>query len=104
MSVNGEGPLSEAELLAQEEAYLLKIQQNKDKKFASKVFGTNLQSARDGGIDLIYFNCIYVEGQPSTTLKGPSSQKIARPSTNTFGNQGARVYRRILFIVTNRVA
>lgn len=45
-----DGPLTEAELLAQEEAYLMKIQQNKDKKFQSKVFGTNLQSARDGGV------------------------------------------------------
>jgi hypothetical protein len=44
-----DGPLTEAELLAQEEAYLMRIQQNKDKKFASKVFGTSLQNARDGG-------------------------------------------------------
>lgn len=46
--MSGEGPLTEEEILAREEAYILKIQQNKEKKFQSKVFGTSLQSAREG--------------------------------------------------------
>lgn len=53
--MSGEGPLTEEEILAREEAYIRKIQQNKEKKFQSKVFGTNLQTAREGRFQFFFY-------------------------------------------------